>query len=144
MIYRLGRNGLLLLGALSIAAWVGCGEDNPLGRKAVSGMVTLDGKPLSSGSIQFAPLDKGPVLGGCNIKEGSYTIAAEKGLPPGKYLVRISAPDMSFFETVPAEERRHSKPPNLAPPEYGSESKITITVTGEGPNEFNFDMKSAK
>ena len=47
---------VLLLSALVVAA-AGCSSANPLGRRPISGKVTLQGQPVDYGSIQFIPLD---------------------------------------------------------------------------------------
>ena len=54
----------LLLSFLLVAALLGCGPGNPLGRKALSGTVTLDGSPLDGGTIEFHPLEGGVQSGG--------------------------------------------------------------------------------
>src|SRR5690349_12411989 len=69
----------------------GCAPANPLGRVAIAGKVTLDGQPVETGTIEFAPA-AGGVGSGAKIVSGSYAIEEQKGLPPGKYLVRIYAP----------------------------------------------------
>ena len=48
-------SGLLGLAVLLATIASGCGPGNPLGRKAVSGTVTLNGAPLPAGSIMFEP-----------------------------------------------------------------------------------------
>ncbi len=120
---------------LSVALWQGCGKDNPLGRVAVSGTVTLDGAPLESGSIMFAPTQRGPVLTGTVIKAGRFEMLTEKGLTPGEYAVKINAPDMS------KPTSGHEPPPSLIPPDWSNGTGHKVTVTAQGPNEFTFDIK---
>ena len=71
--------------ALLLLALVGCSSD---GRMAVSGTVTLDGKPLESGAITFlpAPGSEGHSAGG-QITNGEFRLPADHGQKPGKYLV---------------------------------------------------------
>ena len=86
----MGRMHALIL-ALAAAAGCAAPEDN-LPRQAVSGKVTLDGKPLESGMISFAPSGDGgagPVSVGAVIREGSYAIARAEGPVPGSYRVSI-------------------------------------------------------
>ena len=46
--------------AFSLFALLGCGgAEDDLPRQAISGTVTLDGKPLEAGSITFDPADPG-------------------------------------------------------------------------------------
>jgi hypothetical protein len=140
---------LVCLGAmLSIAVWVGCGADNPLGRQAISGTVTLDGQPIAAGSIEFAPRQHGGVGSGAMITAGSYQIAAAKGLPPGKYLVRIFAPEDAQAApaepSVPGPTGPSQPPPGVEriPPEYNAKSDKVVEVTAAGPNEFDFAIQT--
>lgn len=123
--------------------WFGCSR-NPLGRQAISGVVTLDGVPLDDGKIEFAPQkQKGTVGSGCAIREGKYHIPTLKGLPPGEYLVRISglekhADTNTSFAGIPPPSRER------IPPEYNVRSKLIVRVTEDGPNTFNFDITTVR
>jgi hypothetical protein len=68
------RHGLvILLGVVAFAAIVGCGPRPAV----VSGVVTLDGKPLDNGTIQFFPVDgAGQTAGGVVGKDGRYRVEA--------------------------------------------------------------------
>lgn len=124
----------------------GCGPANPLDRKAISGEVTLDGVPLESGSITFAPQQKGGVDSGAEIVNGQYEIEAVKGLPVGDYLVRIhsSKGGDSTPSDAPPGPTAKPAPAELIPAEYNSNSNHVVTVTAEGPNEFSFHIRSEK
>ncbi len=77
--------GSALAGVVLLLA--GCGTD----LITAEGNVAWDGKPIESGTISFAPSDSmGPTIGG-EIKEGKYRLEGERGLPPGKKTVIISA-----------------------------------------------------
>lgn len=134
----------LLAGLLLLGGWSGCGPGNPLGRKAVSGKVTLDGQPLAQGNIGFEPLAKGGVTAGDVIAGGSYSIPAAKGLPPGKYRVRINA-----SEVGPAGSTDQAPGPtglmpakSLIPAKYNKHSELVREVTETGPNQLDFELKS--
>jgi hypothetical protein len=74
-----------------IAILVGCNADGTH-RGAVSGQVTLDGRPVEQGSILFTPIDgtHGVVTGG-EIKAGQYALTAAKGPAVGQNRVEIHA-----------------------------------------------------
>jgi hypothetical protein len=136
---RLWRAGLALL-----VVCAGCGPGNPLGRKAVSGKVTLDGQPVEQGNITFEPQKKGGVSSGGVITGGQYSIPKEKGLPEGKYLVRI-------FAASAASKPDPTQPPGpgavlpakeLVPDKYNTKSTTIVTVTADKPAEFSFDLQS--
>lgn len=130
---------------LMVLACLGCRQSNPLDLQAVSGAVTFEGKPLDQGSIQFVPQDEAAgLLSGALITAGKYSIPQEKGLPPGKYTVRISSADQSasvpsgppgMDSSVPAKER--------IPVRYNSESQLAAEVTAGGDNTFDFALTNA-
>ena len=134
--------------AVAIAVLIGgCGPSNPLGRKAVSGKVTLNGTPLKSGNISFTPKSDKGVSSGAVIADGAYSIETEKGLPEGEYVVRIFAavPDTRAPEANMPPGPVTSPPGiDLIPPEYNAKSDKVARVTAEGPNEFSFDIVTQK
>lgn len=77
----------------------GCGAPDPLQRQQVSGEVSLKGTPIAEGTIEFSPVGEG-TASGAMIEAGKFTIPANKGLPPGDYIVRISA-----YESVQSQLR---------------------------------------
>lgn len=145
----------VLLVLLALAP--GCGGNNPLGRQAVSGSITLDGAPLDQGSIQFSPHQRSGVSGGAVITAGAYQIAADKGLPPGQYLVRIFSPvdaqepaaeepeTMVPGPTAAPSSRGPRQPPpgtERIPPEFNIESTQVVEVRDGGDNAFDFDIRT--
>ena len=136
----------LVLGLALAGHAAGCGGDNPLGRKAVYGKVTLNGAPLASGAVEFHPLEQSGVQSGGIITGGSYSIAAKDGLTAGKYRVAIldnvpTPPLPAGY--MPGDDLPPSPPPQV-PPEWNSESQHTIELSADGPFEFNFDISTKK
>jgi len=132
---------LIVAGILSLAG--GC-EDDAGGRQAVSGTVTLKGKPVEMGMIEFLPLaaasaDRTYTKSGAVIEQGNYDIPKPKGLVPGMYKVTISAPDkhqkVGGDELPGPTSSRTSK--DLIPPEFNLKSKLEVEVK-KGPNTFDF------
>lgn len=124
----------------------GCGRDNPLGRKALSGKVTLDGKPLEQGNIEFHPLFEGGVQSGGVITGGRYTIPSHEGAVPGSYRVAIT----DFVPTPPLPPG-YMPGDNLPPspkakigPDWNSKSQHKIEVKKEGPFKFDFEVLTKK
>ena len=78
--------------------FLGCGSD----LAAVSGTVTLDGKPLAGnerlrGTVQFSPEDgHGTTAVGYLDGDGRYDLSSgsRSGVLPGKYLVTVSATEI--------------------------------------------------
>ncbi len=132
--------------AVCLALMVGCGKDDGLGRKAISGSVTLDGAPVGNGSISFEPQgSESTISSGGVIQDGKYALEKKNGLPVGKYRVRINIPKPGAegaedTATMPGEPER--PPADLAPPQWNSKSTQSIEVTADGAQEFNFDVLS--
>jgi hypothetical protein len=130
---------------LAAALISGCGGDrDELPRRAVSGSVTLDGKSLESSRITFQPAAgaEGTPAGG-EIFVGRYSISRNEGPTPGTYVVRITTIGKA---TVADKNALPGDPPlvpkELIPPRYNVQSTLNATVTKEGPNTFDFDLKT--
>jgi len=126
--------GFLFLMALSAT---GCGVGGPpLG--TVTGMVTLDGKPLAGVSVQFDPGHIRPASGVTD-NEGRYSLSflpGTEGAPLGKNTVRIypqttdsAGDDLPDSQIVPIPAR------------YNEKSELWVEVTA-GVNSFDFDLES--
>lgn len=126
-------SGALLL--ILIGVW-GCGADDPLGRRPISGKVTLAGEPLAQGTITFEPVAQGTSAGAA-IVNGTYAIAADQGLPPGKYTVRISSPT-GGVTTPEAPGESTQLATEQIPEDFNATSKHTIDVLKDGNNAFDF------
>ena len=128
---------------VSVTALAGCGDQYG-GRQAVSGTVTLAGKPLDDATIIFTPVDGQETSSGRQVVKGEYQIDRKDGLLPGKYLVRITAGD---GRTVANEEEAAAPggSTNIVsvdriPPDWNVNSTRTVEVTTDGDNEFDFDI----
>jgi hypothetical protein len=129
-----------------VAPLGGCGApDDGVGRREVSGMVTLDSQPLATGSIQFQPQagNTGTIVsGGGVIRSGRYQIPRATGLGPGKYKVSISSsgePPGGGGSEPPGD--RTPPPPEKVPTTYNVVTPLTAEVKADGPNVFDFDLK---
>jgi hypothetical protein len=137
---------LLFYSILPLVLLAGCGRENPLGRKAISGKVTLDGAALDQGNIEFHPMFEGGVQSGGRITSGSYSIPAHEGVLVGKYRVSIS----DFVPTpplppghMPGDPIPPSPKPKV-PAEWNSNSQHTVVVKKEGPFIFDFEIITKK
>lgn len=117
----------------------GCGESDPLNRQAVSGKITMDGEPLAEGTVEFTPVNNG-VPSGATVKDGVFTIPAEKGLPPGDYVVRVSAANPSGVTAeMPGESNLISA--ELIPERYNTKSELSFHVDENGSNVLDLNLK---
>jgi hypothetical protein len=125
----------------------GCGGGDALPRERVSGKVTLDGRSLPAGSIQFLPEGGGdatnPALSaGATINEGEYDIPRQSGLLPGKYMVTISAAAGGAAPANGAPGPAEALAKDVVPEKYNKNSTLTAEVKAGGENTFNFDLTS--
>jgi hypothetical protein len=119
---------------------VGCSEGL---ESEVTGIVTLDGKTIGPGTVNFSPVDgkSNPAVG--TIKpNGTYFLktSREDGLRAGNYSVAVSVFEQS---ATPTGERSMAPPKLLTPEKYN-----TIETSGlefevkPGDNTIDIDLKS--
>jgi len=117
---------------LLLAFVCGCGG---VQTEPVSGIVTMDGKPLPRVKVIFAPAEGGRRNSvGKTDETGAYSLVytvRDNGAIAGKYKVLISKKKTvkeRDVETLPAK--------------YNRESILSADVTATGNNKFNFDLES--
>jgi len=104
---------------------------------SIEGVVTLDGVPLTTGTVTFHPLGGGVPAYGVISSNGEYSIStgANKGLVAGKYVVTVVA------TTPPTSSLEFGK--LLVPERYGSLQQTPIRVTVvPGKNRINLELTS--
>lgn len=118
----------------------GCG-----GGMALTGEVTLKGRPVTEGRIVFTPVEAGAPALWATIRDGRYAVPAAQGAPAGAtYAVEIVA-------SVPTGRRvpnamRPGEPPveetvNPVPPEFNDRTTLRVTVSAKAAeNVFDFHL----
>lgn len=127
--------------ALSAAFLTGCGQKSEIPTASVSGKVTFKGKPVSSGTVWFAPDEEGllPARGILSSK-GKYSLEiAEKSLK-GAY---VGSYRIWFDCTDPATSQDGERGKSLLPEKYGSTetSGLTATVEEGKANVYDFSLE---
>lgn len=125
----------------------GCGDEG-YDLAPVSGVVTLDGKPLAGGVIQYQPLggesmSPGPGSAGVLDSEGRYQLQTQTsprrdGAVIGTHQVRI----YSRNAEAPATDVDTNTTPELVPPKYNYRTEISIDVPAEGRDDADFHLKT--
>lgn len=124
------RNICCVLTVGSLLALVGCGTQSasPIPLVKVTGAVTIDGSPLTNGTVTFMPVSGTQSAAG-DIVDGKYvlsTFAKNDGVTPGEYKVAVAAwttePGMGV-EGVPAIPKKYFD---------SNKSGVTIVVTSDG------------
>jgi len=126
-----------MLPCMLLTALAGCG-----GKPAtVSGVVTLDGKPLERGSVGFTPVAGGMRAAGVIDGDGSYTLSTNRdaGLEIGEYAVTVVSRE-------PGPENAQGPPmpgPYITPQHYSVESTsgLKFNVAG-GSNTIDIALTS--
>lgn len=109
----------------TLAVSGGCGSGHPK-TYAVSGQVTVAGKPLTSGEIQLVPENGRPASGviGADGRFRMGTFEENDGVPKGTYKV-----------VVLATEKAGAQIRTLAPDRFSSSGTSDKTVTIDGAND---------
>lgn len=131
------RSRLFIAGAILGLSLVGCGQSGP-DLAVTTGVVTLDGRPLSDAVVSFQPLRGAPAFG-LTDASGRYRLqfnASRQGTMPGPNKVSIST-----ARSLTEPNGREVEIPEKLPPKYNYESEEVREVK-IGSNEFNFDLKS--
>jgi hypothetical protein len=134
--------GLFVTLAFCLAAIGGCSRST--GRQAIEGTVTLDGTPLIEGSIVFLPQPgtKSPTCGG-TISQGRFSIAPAGGAACGTFRVEITAVRKTGKKVMnPKDNQLVDEIEQYIPAKYNGQSELTVTVSEQGPNRFDFPLSS--
>ncbi len=118
----------------------GCGSRGPK-TVPVSGIVTMNGKPLPTGSLMFVPEDRSLPSEGVNIADGKFQFRAKPG--KNKVEIRATRPPPGV---APANVGVKMPPGwnwvQYIPVRYNSQTELRAEVSDGGKNEFEFDLKS--
>ena len=112
----------------------------------LEGTVSLDGRPLQKGAIQFNPLPgtPGPTAGG-EIADGRFAILPSGGPFAGKFSVQITAAGSTGRKVLDLFSKRMiDEYVQYLPARYNSRSQLQAEVTAAGPNRFDFALTSEK
>ena len=129
---------LLVCTLLGIVA-VGCGQGTAAYEGVpVKGTVTLDGKPLDEGEIQFKTVATG-ALDTIPIQAGQFSGTAQAGQKRVEiFAFKTAAPPPSTVPGPPPEVQKT----NYLPARYNTASTLSAEVKSAGPNEFKFEVTS--
>jgi hypothetical protein len=124
----------------------GCGSSNVV---AVSGRVTLDGKPLANAHVGFQPLaqpgkvDAGGGSYAITDSDGRYSLRMVESDAPGAVVGKHRVEIVLRGTGADDDTDRHGKPPKPPlPARYNQESKLTFDVPAAGTKEANFELES--
>ena len=146
---------------LSVMGAVGCGGREWPPTYKTTGMVTLDGSPVERASITFYPKEGQQPANATTDASGRYQMTsfnAGDGATAGSFDVAILKFPAIEIDAVPGgvpfDESNNTNagpspesledPENELPEKYSNSEKsgLSATVTADGENVFNFELKS--
>ncbi|HZW30294.1 MAG TPA: carboxypeptidase-like regulatory domain-containing protein, partial [Isosphaeraceae bacterium] len=136
---------------LSLAAsglMAGCsGSRDDLPREPVAGTVTLDGRPLAEGAIQFTPASGsgGPAISGtAAIENGQFSIPRADGLVPGSYKVSVSAVPVKREPRgqITIGKKKATQYKEAIPAKYNTKTILTEEIKRGGASDLKYDLQS--
>lgn len=135
------QRALLMACGFCLLVLAGCSKNH---RQSLEGTVTLDGKPLSEGSIALQPQPgtQGPSAGG-KIVDGRFTIEPDRGTFAGIFRVEITA-----SRKTGRQVKNHMTGElgdefgQFLPARYNEQSELTADVKADGKNQFEFALRS--
>lgn len=144
---RITASGVVFV--LALAGFVGCGSSDERHLVPVSGIVTLDGKPLEGASVNY--ISDEFKTSGLTDAEGKYELRAV----PGDYKVFISKSEggtalvkttddplfgMEEFEAGSPDAKAPNAPKQIVPDRYSNPAATTlkITVPPDGTSAADF------
>lgn len=147
LLSRTGVCSVLLPLALLILT-TGCTGDNYPSMYPVSGVITMDGKPLANAQLGFVPVtDDGEGFSGVGAAEsdeqGRFEVyfAEYTGLPEGSYRVTVELP---YFDDADDEGGEGSEQVTMMiPSQYETEdtTPLQIQVQAIENNEISLEIK---
>ena len=130
--------------ALAMVCSSGCGQSG-LPRGAVRGRVTIGGRPLAHGRVLFLPAS-GPTVSAV-IVNGEYQLPRHEGPVAGANRVEVEADlNLGFAvddEAAFAKRGGRPLPPNLVPPAFNRDSKLTIDVRSGEDHSLDITIPAA-
>ena len=123
--------------ALAICLIAGCSQSTAPQLIAVSGVVSLDGKPLPNATVMFQPESGRPSLATTD-HSGRYQLLYTRSVPgaiPGKHIVNI--------RTRAEDESGREVTKEFLPPRYHDQTELTADVSKEN-KVINFDLTSGR
>jgi hypothetical protein len=145
---RAGRTSSLLAPLLPLLFLVvGCGSSaDGYERFPVEGVVTLDGKDLDSGTINFITTQAGPSETS-EIDGGRFRLSKSRGLSPGTYRVEVYCvkPTGKKIPDPDNPPQLIDETTNIVPMRYNVNSTLMAEIPSGGPSQpLSFALSTKK
>jgi len=129
--------------AVTLLLFSGCAPDRSVPRVAISGEVTLDGKPLTGVTIRFVPTTQSPGASAM-VMEGKFQMDPSQGPAEGEYDVVIepNAPDLEQAIMAMQAGDRDPLRTRVVPQAYQVPGQLVAKVSKTGDTRFHFKLTS--
>lgn len=134
-------NGMSVIVVATLTLVVGCGGGGDPDVVRVSGIVTMDGKPLPNATVLFVS-GQGRPSGAITNEQGHYELnytGDQKGARVGNNRVQITTAQ-GPSETMEGEPV--PPVPEIVPVKYNERSELEFEVKADGNNVADFNLKS--
>lgn len=130
-----------ILASFLLLSTIGCAEQSD--EVEVSGNITIDGEPISQGTISFVAVDGIAATGGGVIKDGVYTARVLPGEKSVMVLGNKLVGTEPLYEGVPDSPTRN-KYETVTPPAYNAAhlTPLKATIT-EPQDDLDFELTSS-
>jgi len=125
----------------------GCGKKTSYKLAPVSGVVTLDGKPVPGLCVSFQPVagkagpDVGPSSIGFTGPDGRYTLQAIQTRQPGAVVGKHNVLLSTVSQEDPDSDLTQPPPKELLPPQYRGKA-LAFEVPAAGTDKADFPLTS--
>jgi len=124
-----------------MAVAIGCSGGDGLKRAPITGLLTVDGKPVAGASLQFIPAGGTPGGGALGVSDanGKFEVISsrhgDEGIPPGEYLVMVSLladPDGTPLSPEATQADHPFAKETVPAPYSGPDSPLKVTISDKG------------
>lgn len=136
---------IVLTVAAGMLGLSGCGGGGDSNVGAVSGTISVDGKPIGGATVSFYPV-QGRASLGVTDENGAYTLTYvrnQKGALVGKHEVTVKTIITSSSGYGYEDKSKAAPRKEMLPEKYWKRQKTELTATVEkGNNTIDFDLES--
>lgn len=138
---HLSHAAVVLL-TIASAATLGCSKSTD--RLSVEGNVTFDGSPVAEGTINFMPLPgTDSPTAGATIRDGHFSIPADKGLKSGEFEVTVKAVRSTGKQVKnPESGEMMDEFEAFIPDRYNTKTELRAQVKPGEKNIVDFELTS--
>jgi hypothetical protein len=118
------------------------------GAQTIAGSVTVDGRPMKTGTIVFFPYDDGKTLRTVSasemIRNGRFTVPRSKGLAPARYRIAVfgGKDESAQPDTNDADDVDSTQVKDKLPARFNLASELEVEITRRAIKELKIDIES--